>query len=200
MLFGRPVIRPTELATLVAQSVIPMAKKLRRHALRKGLSEEDIPRMRALRTRAVKVVLRRKGKHLGLRTFPDSDKRRGKPISEWLFDLIWWDDRPNRNRMALAMESEWSTSVSGVIHDFEKLLSVKCPLKLMIYRVRPKNAVQAREEIRKCLQQYGQHVPGERYVLCEFQSGWHCSAYLFHVKDAPRGRVKEVTFRSLCEC
>jgi hypothetical protein len=199
MLFGRPVIRPTELATLVAQTLIPMAKKLRRLALRKGISEEDI-RMRALRTKAVKIVLRRKGKKLGLQTFPDNDKRLGKPRGEWLFDLVWWDDRPNRKRIVMAMESEWTTDVNGIVHDFEKLLSVKSPLKLMIYKVRPKTARAVREKIQTYLQEYTQHVRGERYIFCEFQSGWHCSAYLFHVKDAPRGRVKEITFRSLCKC
>jgi hypothetical protein len=95
----------------------------------------------------------------------------------------------------LAVESEWNRGVWEVMHDFEKLLSVKSPLKLMIYH-RGRDTEELKEKIKRCLSGFSQHVTGERYIFCEFQKGWKCLCYVFTAK-ASRGRVKEVTFRTL---
>ena len=200
MLFGKPSLRPTELARIIATKVIPLAGRIERRNLRKLGSGENSPKRRAIRTQAVKTVLRREGKKLKFHIFPDNDKRRKKPRGQWLFDLIWWDDRKGRKGVELAVESEWNANKNEILHDFEKLLSIKSPLKLMIYRVRGNNKDQIRNEIRKYFLGFCQHVHGENYILCEFQPGWSCNCYLYRVKREKYSKVSDVKFRTLFKC
>lgn len=65
MLFGKPSIRPTKLARIIATEVIPLAARIER----KKLGAEDSPKKRAIRTQAVKIVLRREAKKLGYTLF-----------------------------------------------------------------------------------------------------------------------------------
>src|SRR5215813_2484783 len=167
MIFGSPAIRPTDLAEIVATKVRPMTNKLLRKSHKSLKADIKTPGRRAIRTKAVKYVLRREAKKHGFRVFPDNDKRFTKPKSQWLFDLIWWNDGSRGKGVELAVESEWNADEGAVVHDFEKLLAVKSPLKLMIYRARPKTTVQVRESIKTYLKNYGQHVVGENYVMCE---------------------------------
>ena len=143
------------------------------------------------------MVLRRTGKKLGFITFPDNDKRLSKARGQSLFDLIWWDDRRGRKGVALAVESEWNANQGEILHDFEKLLFIKSPLKLMIYRVRGKNKDLVREAIKDYLLHFRQHVHGENYILCEFQPDWSCACYLFRAKRVTNGRIADLKFRTL---
>jgi hypothetical protein len=197
MIFGRLVIRPTDLAKIIATKVIPLAGRIESRNKRKLGPEVKAPKRRAIRTNAVKVVLRRAGKELGFMTFPDNDKRLSKARGQTLFDLIWWDDRPGRKGVALAVESEWNANQGDILHDFEKLLFIKSPLKLMIYRVRGKNKDLIREAIKEYLLHFRQHVHGENYILCEFQPDWSCACYLFRAKRVTNGRITDLKFRTL---
>lgn len=145
-------------------------------------------------------MLRREGKKRGFRVFPDNDKRFATAKSQWLFDLIWWNNGTRGKGVELAVECEWNSDAGAVVHDFEKLLTVKSPLKLMIYRARPKTRRQVREDIRKYLETYGQHVTGERYLICEFLPNSSCYSYMFRVKTHHNGRVSDVKFRTVFEC
>jgi hypothetical protein len=50
--------------------------------------------------------------------------------------VIWRRDMNGREGAWLASESEWELKDDAVIKDFEKLLSFKAPLKLMIHDVK----------------------------------------------------------------
>lgn len=200
MIFGGPVIRPTELATIIATKVIPLARRIELRNLKKIGTDQNRARRRAIRTRAIKVLLRREGRKLGLHTFPNSDKRLAKPQSQWLYDIVWWDDRQGRKGVELAVESEWNANKNDILDDFEKLLTIKSPLKLMIYRVRRNTKDQVREEIKKYFLDFRQHVRGENYILCEFQPNWTCNCYLYRVKREKYGKVTDVRYRTLYEC
>jgi hypothetical protein len=123
---------------------------------------------RAIRTQSLMVQLRRLGRRHKFHIFPDNRRNLRKRRPEWLVDLLWWDDSPKHTGVALAVESEWNAPVDDIVADFEKLLIIKSPLKLMVYRVRGKELHRVREGIRQNLLNYGQHVRGESYVLCEF--------------------------------
>ncbi|MCU1255737.1 MAG: hypothetical protein JWM83_2036 [Candidatus Angelobacter sp.] len=200
MLFGPLSIRPTDLARIIATKVLPLAGKIERRNRRKFGHAVDTPKRRAIRTNAVKTTLRREGKKLGFHTFPDNDRRLKKIRGQWLFDLVWWDDSPRRKGIALAVESEWNAGKNDILHDFEKLLCIKSPLKLMIYRVRGANKEQVRDGIKEYLLGFGQHVQGENYILCEFQPNWTCVCYLFRARGVKHGRVADVRFRILFKC
>ena len=200
MLFGSLSIRPTELARIIAKKVLPLAGRIERRNKKKLGHALNAPKRRAIRTTAVKTVLRREGKNLGFHVFPDSDKRRRKTLSQFLLDIIWWNDTPGRKGVALAVESEWNAPKNDILHDFEKLLCIKSPLKLMIYRVRGVNKGQVRDGIKEYLLGFGQHVLGENYILCEFQPNWDCVCYLFRTKRVNHGRVSDGRFRILFKC
>lgn len=200
MLFGTLSLRPTELARIIATKVLPLAARIERRNKKKLGHALNAPKRRAIRTTAVKVILRREGKKLGFHTFPDNDKRLKKVKSQYLLDLVWWSDTPGRKGLALAVESEWNAGKNDILHDFEKLLCIKSPLKLMIYRVRGVSKDQVRDGIIEYLVGFGQHVRGENYVLCEFQPNWDCVCYLFRAKGVNHGRVTDVRLRTLFKC
>ncbi len=197
MIFRRLSIRPTYLARIIATKVLPLAGRIERRNKRKLGLAIKAPKRRAIRTQAVKTVLRREGKKLHFHIFPNHDKRLKKTLGQWLFDLVWWDDRPGRKGVALAVESEWNAGKNDILDDFEKLLCIKSPLKLMIYRVRGQNTGQVRESIKEYLLGYRQHVHGENYILCEFQRDWSCACYLFRAKRVKNGRITDLKFRTL---
>jgi hypothetical protein len=198
MIFGKPIIRPTALADFVASEFIPYARRIKKRAELNPLNGMTIKKDRALRTQAVKVKLRRLGKIHKCQTFPDDNKLLKRRRPEWLFDIVWWDDTPGRNGVRLAVECEWSRPLRGIVDDFDKLMSVKSPLKLMIYRVGKKSSSAVREAIQESLQDFGQHVKGENYLLCEFHPDWKCEAYLFRVRQTiGKGRIAEAKFRKI---
>ena len=200
MSFGKPAIRPTELATIMATRVVPLARRIERRNLTRLEDVDDTPKRRALRTKAIQILLRREGKHRGFQTFPDKDKRLTKPRGEWLYDVIWWNERNGHKGVKLAVESEWNANKDDIIDDFEKLLSIKSSLKMMIYRVRRNDQGHVREAMKNCFLSFGQHVHGENYILCEFQPGWTCNCYLYRVKRDRYGKVADVKYRTLFEC
>lgn len=59
---------------------------------------------------------------------------------EWLYDMCWVDAEPDEEMnwsfkgFYLALESEWGTSYALLCEDFDKLMIVRAPLKVMIYQ------------------------------------------------------------------
>jgi len=62
---------------------------------------------------------------------------------EWLYDMIWYkeikdetDDKdiwPNRmSDVVLVAESEWSSSISEIRYDFQKLIQANARIKLLV--------------------------------------------------------------------
>src|SRR5437764_4486034 len=120
MLFGTLSIRPTDLARIVATKVVPLAHRIERRNRRRLGPGVDTPKRRAIRTKAVKTILKREASKRGFCTFPDNDKRLKEPKGQWLFDVVWWNDRPGHKGVELAVESEWNASKNDILHDFEK--------------------------------------------------------------------------------
>ena len=111
---------------------------------------------------------------------PDSSK------DEFLVDFTWRESEFGQ-RILLAGESEWATDRYGketrwslVEEDFEKLLSVKAPFKVLIFSsdcdvVESQGTVEgafsigfAKHRLKASLEGYGHHLAGEVYVFIDF--------------------------------
>lgn len=81
---------------------------------------------------------------------------------EFLFDLVWTDR--NGGRMELALESELGREWE-VIEDLEKLLYAKTNTKIVICDPSPAEGLG--EEVRRVLEEYGDHRAGEHYLVLQ---------------------------------
>jgi RNAse (barnase) inhibitor barstar len=106
---------------------------------------------------------------------------------EWLYDLIWFQNSPQKHleRLVMALESEWSRDPDEILYDFEKLLVARAPLKVMIFQDNGRNLDALWQMFEKSLQTYAHHDPTELYVWAAFQETRH----EFTVKAA---RVEEL--------
>jgi len=104
---------------------------------------------------------------------------------EHLVDYTWAEVE-NGKRVLLASESEWGSDKYGKPHwyrveeDFEKLLSVKAPFKVLIFSSNCKvgeslGSVEgdfsigfAKRMLETSLGNYGHHIPGEVYIFIDF--------------------------------
>src|SRR5438067_1607209 len=120
-------------------------------------------------TRAVKQVLCRMASEV-YEPYACTEWK-GKKLHEFLLDAIWYEKSPGMG-ILLAVESEWGVdSRSGpresqIIDDFEKLMVIKAPVKLMIYESKDKEQNDLiMKRIAEYLSRYSQHVEGETYCL-----------------------------------
>lgn len=103
---------------------------------------------------------------------------------EYLVDYTW-TEKENGKRVLLAAESEWGREWLGpkkwslVEHDFEKLLAVKAPIKVLIFsscRQRDPTWPEgtnfsiefAKGRLMAALGNYWHHLAGEAYVFIDF--------------------------------
>ncbi len=104
---------------------------------------------------------------------------------EFLVDYIW-EEKENGRRILLAGESEWGSDRYGKSHwylveeDFEKLLAIKAPFKVLIFSSycnlgESQGAVEgdfsigfAMKRLEASLRNYGHHIPGEVYIFIDF--------------------------------
>jgi hypothetical protein len=102
---------------------------------------------------------------------------------EYLVDYTW-TEKDNGKRVLMACESEWGSGRYGKIywplveHDFEKLLAIKAPFKVLIFSsiCEPQGSMQendfsfdyAKDKIKESLTNYGHHLPGEVYIFIDF--------------------------------
>jgi len=130
-------------------------------------------------TLAVKMWLAQEAQTRGLRMLSNHDGD-----SEFLLDAVWWKNAPGE-RALLACECEWGnlrdvqSNHLRVAEDFDKLLSFKAPLKLMIFDSYNEEALQARiiSELDRYLQAFGDHRAGEIYVALDMsrqKKAWLC--------------------------
>jgi len=143
-------------------------------------------------TLAVKVVLDRLGKEHDFRSIY-TDSSNG--TREFMLDLVWW----SHWGAMLACECEWGYAgshkarVSAVAEDFDKLLSFKAPVKLMIFS---SDAVTAHRlncvgELDRYLSEYPCHIEGEEYLLIDFgkqSQAWSASIKKDGLDDSLRFR------------
>jgi hypothetical protein len=101
---------------------------------------------------------------------------------EYLADYTWAEEAGG-GRVLLACESEWGTGRYGrthwppVEHDFEKLLAIKAPFKVLIFsscreptESRPETDFSheyAREKLKASLEGYQHHLQGEVYIFID---------------------------------
>ena len=89
----------------------------------------------------------------------------GTQASEFLLDLIW----RSAGGIELGAEVEWGTT-SDVLYDFQKLVNVKAPLKVLVYwasRTRD-DGKGVRDGIESYMGTHKKHIHGEEYLLVEF--------------------------------
>jgi GH15 family glucan-1,4-alpha-glucosidase len=157
MLFGEHLTKPPE--ELVALFVRKVAN------LRPG-SRPD-------RTKAVKQALREIGRDMKFYVAPDDSPVSAPrdPESEFLYDMVWFRN-DDANDMVMALESEMDRrSPEEILKDFQKLLHVKAPLKILVFQgVEPEWGENILKGVRdKYLLKFSQHVQGERYIIVEFR-------------------------------
>lgn len=108
-----------------------------------------------------------------------------KAKGEYLVDYTW-EEENNGKRVLLVCESEWgsgrygTTNWSPVEYDFEKLLAVKAPFKVLIFsscckssESKPNLEVDfpieyTKKKLKKSLENYWHHLPGEVYIFIDF--------------------------------
>jgi hypothetical protein len=109
----------------------------------------------------------------------------GDPLTrrgEYLADYTWAEVDGGK-RVLLASESEWgrgrygSTHWPPVEHDFEKLLAIKAPFKVLIFSSCCKSEDlnpgtdfsldYAKEKLKASLENYWHHLPGEVYIFID---------------------------------
>jgi hypothetical protein len=137
-------------------------------------------------TRILKETLLRMGKKLHHEVNPD--RKNGEP-SQFLLDLVWWRNKRDMD-IVLAVESEFGPN-NEVLQDFGKLLVVKAPLKLMVFKKQTKDTVRHIEE--NYMQKYGQHIKGECYLLLEFDKR-NKVTYSHSYQARSSGRLDSVSF------
>jgi hypothetical protein len=149
-----------------------------------GLTKSgQVPQVRGeftLWTHAVKYWLDLRAHEFDL--VPIYTDRQG--MREFMLDFIWWQEGPG-SRTVLACEIEWGNSRDPrrnpelVAEDFDKLLSFKASVKLMIFDSYSKILTQS-EVIKKLtqhLQEYGDHRAGEQYLIMDIsplKNDWYC--------------------------
>lgn len=164
-------------------------------ALAERLTAGTISRVRSGKkwTAAVKEVLLELGKERKRYVAPDvSINQRG-----YMCDLLWFADS-NSNDILLAVESEWG-GARNVWEDFDKLMHIKAPLKVMILST-SRHGDQS-EAILKgiCelyMQKFSQHVEGEEYLLIEFVDP-HETVHCHHYRVPKNGTLGSVRFEPL---
>ena len=160
MLFGSAPIDAHHLLRLLATEVQPEA------ARRMGLSPHEIPRTQRQRdlctewTAAVKHVLSMCGKRSGYHIHCSGKE----PSHELMLDVLWCFGNSARDGIALACESEWNYE-EEVSKDFQKLLVVKAPLKLLIYTGRESMAEPILARVKQEIELYPHHVDEEEYIF-----------------------------------
>lgn len=87
-------------------------------------------------TKNIKAKLAECAASFGLDTTPSEKHNWG----EWLFDQCWVDARKDDytgwvfNGFYLALESEWGTNYWELCADFDKLMIVRAPVRVMIFQ------------------------------------------------------------------
>ncbi len=171
-LFGEAPIEPAELANRLISGADLSWESLKRMLYETCLRHEGDDQV---------VCCRKKG-------LPDGSL----DVQEWLLDFVWLDKR--RLAMKLAVECEWSSIPAQIRDDFEKLMSIKAPLKLFIYATDKIKNSRVQQVLSEYLRNFSQNVEGEMYLLMEV----HDRRANFYTYRLPRnGSVPEVTFGPL---
>lgn len=121
---------------------------------------------------------------------------------EWLLDVAWYvrgksEDEPEG--ILLALESEWANDIGAVLFDFSKILSMKAPIKLLLFE----NGKNGRgtdsdqiEQLNLLCRRWQQHSRGDALYAINFHDGEHETYFGEAVQD---GVIPDFAFRLLPE-
>lgn len=120
-------------------------------------------------TAHIKKEFRALGREFGCSVVPNEDE------SQWLFDLVWFqnDDQSFLRQVVLVLESEWSQSLWDIQYDFEKLLVAKAPYKVMIFQVRSDSAEPVWDYLKAAVCAFSASTSDEVYFLACFHEPTH---------------------------
>jgi len=108
-----------------------------------------------------------------------------------LLDAVWMVAK--ERRIVLAVESEWGRSIL-VEDDFDKLMSIKAPRKLMLFSTNDhRGADKIVDKLASNMQAYPYHLAGEEYMLLEVTAP---GAFRYYFKVPADGLQDDVTFES----
>lgn len=175
MLFGQNPIEPQTFAERVVRDVIRRVNR-----------GQDW-------TKAVKATLLDIGVEKGCYVAPHAELRQG----EYMLDIVWFRNSDTAD-IVLAVECEWGGK-RNVLEDFDKLLHIKAPLKVMIFSTsrHDEQAQAVLKEIQASyMEKFTQHVEGEHYILIEFvdpQKKAFCHSYLVPTN----GQLEKVEFQAV---
>jgi len=114
---------------------------------------------------------------------------------EWLLDAIWWvgTKRNSSNGVLLGLESEWRDSPDEVISDFEKVLAMKTPIKIILFEESKKHPEAAHiKALNELCGGWSQHSRGDVLYAINFHGGRHDTFFYEADKD---GAIPNFAFR-----
>ncbi|HUI81187.1 MAG TPA: hypothetical protein VLY24_24850 [Bryobacteraceae bacterium] len=112
--------------------------------------------------------------------------------NEFLVDVMWYN--PDTHRPDAVFESEWK-SIDEILYDFQKLLYLKCPLKVLICDPAPAHRPRLIPGLIELLKRYPDHVAGEQYVVINVKGssfGGEADCYTWEV---PRSAANPADIR-----
>ena len=181
-----------EIAEVAHQLVVHLEKSLNRVQTQDIWGKTNFVTLRAFKTHKFKLI-----------SYPRPSKDKSKRRAEFLWDYIGY---VKGKGIFIAAESEWENTAVRIKEDFEKLLYVRSPIKVMICRVDDtKNAASIRNYLRKymdnCCTEFS---PAEYFILyCRTsgppRKGKRDVAFGLQIKGAPAhcglgdGQFQEIT-------
>jgi hypothetical protein len=111
-----------------------------------------------------------------------------------MLDVLWCSGTSASAGIALACESEWLCA-DEVSKDFQKLMVVKAPLKLLVHTGREPTGGQVLARVKQDVELYPHHVAGEEYIFVGLD--WGDVGYAHHYVVRGNGRQPNVTLELL---
>jgi hypothetical protein len=83
-------------------------------------------------TKTINLLLGRLGRSFGCSVYGKHLEELKPEHGEWLYDLVWLQERHGKSFVPLILECEWSKSDMHIDHDFEKLMVGRAEHRVMI--------------------------------------------------------------------
>jgi hypothetical protein len=96
---------------------------------------------------------------------------RDKFEREWLYDIVWYVEDPERRlaKVPLIVESEWDRNYSGIKYDFEKLLVGNAERRLMICQCESNDVDALFDKFKKAIETFQENY-GDRFLFAVLDS------------------------------
>lgn len=117
--------------------------------------------------------------------------------TEWLLDAAWYVQEDTEEGLVLAVESEWADDNEEVRFDFSKLLTVKAPIKILIFQAGENSRNDRSKQIsylEELCCRWSQHTAGDKLYLLNFYDGKH---EVHFAEVATSGSIPDFEFKLL---